>query len=232
MTREETVKILALLKVAYPHSFKDITRADAEAMLDLWTMQFREDSMEFVSAAVNALIATRKDGYSPTIGEVKDQMFKLREHDGLSESSAWALVSKACGNGLYGYMEEFAKLPEEVQRAVGAPEQLKAWAMMDAETVESVVASNFMKNYRTLKKRDKDLAILPPEVRSMLSSVGEKLSMEAPKELPKPEPLTLPKMKEDVPKQMPKAEAKEEYKPPSKDEWEQKRQKALESLNI
>ena len=177
MDRAETIKILAVLKAAYPHSFKDITKRDAESMITLWSTMFQADPYEVVSAAVAALISTRTVGYSPTVGEVKEQMQRFNEPLELSEQAAWALVSKACENGLYGYKQEFEKLPPEVQRAVGAPEQLKEWAAMEIETVQSVVASNFMRNYRTQAKREKETAMLPPEVRQFIGGVADGMRM-------------------------------------------------------
>ena len=100
-------------------------------------------------------------------------MQKLKRSNDLDELAAWALVSKACRNGLYGYREEFAKLPPDVQAAVGAPEQLRAWAMMDTEAVESVIASNFQRNYRTTKARQKELDKLPADVRKMISGIAD-----------------------------------------------------------
>lgn len=177
MTRDETLKILSVLKAAFPHSYKDMTKRDANAMVDLWTMAFSGEPYEVVNAAVVALIVTRTTGFSPTIGEVKAKLAAPKAAQELSEQSAWALVSKACENGLYGYQKEFAKLPPEVQRAVGAPEQLKAWAAMDAETVQSVVASNFMRNYRTQQTRAQEMEALPPAVREMLSGVASSMTM-------------------------------------------------------
>lgn len=177
MTYDETVKVLSVLKAAYPHSFKGMTKRDAEGMITLWETMFKADPYEAVNAAVGALIATRTTGYSPTVGEVKEQMQRVHEATTLSEQAAWSLVSKACANGLYGYKKEFAKLPEEVQRAVGAPEQLKEWASMDSETVQSVVASNFMRNYRTQAKREHENAMLPPDIRKMISGVADGMRM-------------------------------------------------------
>ena len=162
-----------MLKAAFPHSYKDATSQDIELMVQLWERQFRDNSFEDVSAAVDALISSRTTGYSPTIGEIKEQMHRLHHRDDLDELAAWALVSKACRNGLYGYREEFAKLPPDVQAAVGAPEQLRAWAMMDTEAVESVVASNFQRNYRTTKARQKELDKLPADVRKMISGIAD-----------------------------------------------------------
>lgn len=177
MTADETAKILATLKAAFPHSFKDLTRKDADAMVDLWAMMFAAESYAEVNAAIAALISTRTVGYSPTVGEVKEKLNSLRSAKALSEQDAWALVSKACSNGLYGYKKEFEKLPPEVQSAVGAPEQLREWAKMDVETVQSVVASNFMRAYRANQAREKEMSMLPPDIRKMISGVAGGMKM-------------------------------------------------------
>lgn len=174
MDRNETIKILATLKAAYPGSYRGMTARDAEAMIELWSRMFAESYAD-VNAAVAALISTRTVGFSPTVGEVKDQLQKLRSANTLPEQEAWALVSRACRNGLYGYRQEFAKLPPEVQRAVGAPEQLREWAAMDADTLQSVVASNFMRAYRTQKARERENAMLPPEVRALITGLSDTL---------------------------------------------------------
>lgn len=173
MTVDDALKILATLRAAYPHAFKDMKDKDAWAMCDLWAKMFATESYAEVNAAIGALISTRTVGYSPTIGEVKEKLQSLKAANILPEQDAWALVSKACSNGLYGYKKEFAKLPPEVQRAVGSPEQLREWAKMDAETVQSVVASNFMRNYRTQQTREKENAMLPPEIRNVIGSLSK-----------------------------------------------------------
>lgn len=177
MSIEETLMILAVLKAAYPHAFKGMTRKDGEAMAQLWRRQFENESYSEVDAAVNALISTRTAGYSPTIGEVKEQIQRIRKNNDLDELAAWALVSKACSNGLYGYREEFAKLPPDVQMAVGTPEQLKEWAQMDVETVQSVVASNFQRSYRTTVARRKDFEKLPASVQDVVLQISGNMKM-------------------------------------------------------
>lgn len=177
MTKDETKEMLAILRAAYPHSFKDMKPIDAYALLNLWSRHFADDDPNFVLAAVDSLISTRTAGYSPTIGEVKEQMQKLRRRQDIDEASAWAMVSKACTNGLYGYREEYEKLPPQVQRAVGAPEQLREWAKMDVETVQSVVASNFMRTYRTMEARAKEMEMLPGSVKELIGGLSDRLRL-------------------------------------------------------
>lgn len=175
MDRQQTLMILSVLKAAYPNAFNGLTKADAEAMVTLWTTMFSEESYEEVNAAVGALIATRTVGYSPVIGEVKEQIRKLHSKNEIDENAAWAMVSKACRNGNYHSKEEFDKLPEEVQRAVGSPEQIKQWAAMDAETVQSVIASNFKKSYRVNAQRSAEISKLPPQIRQMVTGNNFKM---------------------------------------------------------
>ena len=177
MTEDEATLVLATLKAAYPHAFRDTTKKDATAMIRLWARMFAEDSYSEVDAAVGALIATRTDGYSPTIGEVKTKLQDLRAPESLTEQEVWSLVSRACTNGLYGYEKEFAKLPPDVQRVVGRPEQLREWAIMEAETVQSVVASNFMRSFRASQARKKEAAMLPPSVRGLISGLADSLQL-------------------------------------------------------
>lgn len=177
MDKTETLKILSVLKAAYPHSYKGMSQRDADAMVNLWTLMFADTAYEAVNAAVCALISTRTVGFSPTVGEVKEKLQSLRNAAALSEQDAWALVSKACSNGLYGYRKEFDRLPPEVQQAVGAPEQLREWARVDVETFQTVVASNFMRTFRANAVRQKEFAMLPSEVQQMVSGLAYSFKM-------------------------------------------------------
>ena len=161
MTRAETIAVLALLKAAYPNFYKDMPQTDLQAAVNLWYLHFAGDDADTVTSAVHALIASRAEGYPPTIGAVREQIGKLIAKDSLTDADAWALVSKATRNGLYGYREEFEKLPEQVKKAVGTPEQLKAWAMMPSDEVESIIASNFRRSFRAVAQREKENRLFP-----------------------------------------------------------------------
>ena len=168
MNRKETQGVLALIKAAYPSFYRDMTREDLVAVVSLWQKQFEDMDSRLVLAAVHALIAERAEGYPPTIGAVRAQARKLTAPQQMTELEAWALVSRATRNSAYGAEKEFAKLPPAVQRAVGRPEQLCAWALMDAGEVESVVASNFMRTYRAVAEREREEGLLPAFIREAL----------------------------------------------------------------
>ena len=168
MTTEEIRNVLAILKQAYPSSFKDISEEDARGTIKLWKLMFENEDPSMVNAAVISLIATRTVGYTPTIGEICQKLRELKQPSARTEQDAWSLVSRACRNGYYGYEEEYKRLPPDVQKAVGRPEQLKEWALIDGDTLESVIASNFKRAYRVILQREEDLLRIPASIREAL----------------------------------------------------------------
>ena len=177
MTEENVAQILTILQAEYPNSFSRLDDRQIALKLELWIKEFAEDDYTLVYAAVRLLMKSDIQ-FAPNIGQIREKMRMLTAQDELSEADAWAMVSKACRNGLYGYEREYAKLPENVQRAIGAPEQLREWAMMDVDTVQSVVASNFRRSYRVQQARQKELALIPPDMREALRGISERMRLE------------------------------------------------------
>lgn len=169
MTRDDVIKIMSVLRGAYPHFYRDISKQEAYDTINLWTDMFSNDDASIVAAAVKSLIDGDDKGFPPTIGQVKAKMRLLVGSDELTEAEAWNLVSKAVKNGLYGAVEEFEKLPPAVKRIVGSPSQLRDWASMDSDTLHSVVASNFQRSYKVVATREKEIAALPEDVKKLIN---------------------------------------------------------------
>jgi hypothetical protein len=92
----------------------------------------------------------------------------------MTEQEAWALVAKAVQRSTYGSVEEFAKLPPEIQAVVHDPGQLRQWAIGPSESLETVVASNFMRSFRAKQKASKEYMALPTSVKQLMISAGYK----------------------------------------------------------
>ena len=191
----ETRKALSLLQECYPH-FMDGRNFDATRAI--WSNMFPSEEYQRVEAAIMAFVASDVKGYPPAIGQIKEKLAQMEAQTEVDEAGAWALVAKAMRNGIYGSEKEFAKLPYEVQRCVGSPEQLHDWAMMDVETVNSVVSSNFMRSYRARAGHMREMKKLPDTVRSMYLAAGDAFAFDralpAPKKQhePEPEPVACP----------------------------------------
>ena len=174
MTPNDVSKILTLIQSEYPHSFDKLDERQMALKAELWEKEFAADPLELVYTAVRMLFESGIQ-FAPNIGDIRKKMQMITAEAGMTEQEAWALVSRATRNSAYNSVKEFNKLPPEVQQAVGTPDQLKAWAMMDAETVESVVASNFMRSFKAVSERRKELALYPQALRDTISKyqIGE-----------------------------------------------------------
>lgn len=85
MTKTETAQILAILKAAYPNSYKNLTSEDAAATVNVWAAQFSKMPVGVVMIAVNKLISTNV--FPPTITEVKERIRGLYWE-------AWDMIDK------------------------------------------------------------------------------------------------------------------------------------------
>ena len=72
MTREETIKVLAILKAADPNSYKNMSKEEANGTVAVWAMQFATYPAELVMIAINKLISSSP--FPPAICEVKDKI--------------------------------------------------------------------------------------------------------------------------------------------------------------
>lgn len=178
MDRLETADILAVLKAAYPQFYNGLGAKDANRIVDLWAEMFKDEPVAVVALAVKAMIASRTSTFPPNIGEVKAQIIKMQMPQEMTAAEAWALVYRAISNSGYCAREEYDRLLPAIQRLVGSPNQLREWGMMNSETVQSVVASNFQRSYTARVKSDREYMALPSDIKQMISGVAQQLALD------------------------------------------------------
>lgn len=180
MTISEFSKIVAALKTIYtsPGFIPN------EPALDMWyRLVGKNNDYQTISVAAQMYMTTGK--YPPTPADILECAEKLKKKNGyMSEQEAWATVSKACSNGIYGYKEEFDKLPATLQKAVGTPQTLHNWAVVDAATFQTVIQSNFLRSYRAALESQKELDKYPPKLQEMIRAAGAIEQKEVKPELP------------------------------------------------
>ena len=106
---------------------------------------------------------------------------------GIAKPEAWSMVSKALRNSTYHAEEEFAALPPVLQRTVGNPSNLKEWAGMEMDTVNSVIQSHVVRNYRVAVKSMRDDAKIPPALMGLLQDMRKEpewVKIQKPQEQP------------------------------------------------
>ena len=175
MNTEETKLILGLMKTAYPAFYKGISSPEAQGAVNLWSMMFKDDDKNIVLEAVKALMCVLK--YPPTIADVKGKIRDITQPAGMTEMEAWNLVLGAIGNANYYADECFNNLPATIRRIIGSPNQLREWAAMESETVNSVIQSNFMRSYTSRSKQEESRDMLPESTKAMIEGLSNTLSL-------------------------------------------------------
>lgn len=164
--RDEAKRIVMLMYAYYPnHKPKSVD--DATMVVNAWNLALGGYEYKQVENALVAFVLTDKNGFPPSVGQILGCMNLNADMSRLNDSEAWSLVSKAIRKSTYYSEEEFEKLPLDVQKAVGSPPQLKAWAM-DESFNEGVESSNFKRVYRQVLERNKTISTLPPSMRPQI----------------------------------------------------------------
>lgn len=179
MNQKETIAVLAVLKTAYPQFYRGLSPQELQETVTLWAEMFAAEEFAVVKAAVKAHIASDTKGYPPHIGAIKEAIRKITHPDEMSEMEAWNCVAMALRNSNYNSVKEFERLPSVVRRIVGAPSQLREWAAMDTDTIQSVVQSNFMRSYRARSQSEREYLALPVEVKETMARLAESMTMPA-----------------------------------------------------
>jgi hypothetical protein len=175
MTRKETIGIMAIIKANYPMYYKDKSKQELQAVVNLWHEMFIDDNADLVVRAVKMFIASDNKGFPPVIGQIKHRLVQLTNPEQMTEQEAWNYVKKAVMRSGWHAEEEFEKLPPIVKKLVGSPTQLKEWALMETDNFDTVVGSNFMRSYKVKAKNEKEYQTLPGDIKDLLSGVSDKL---------------------------------------------------------
>lgn len=178
MTVEQTGMIMDILTAAYPRFYATTGDQNRTNAVVLWASMFQDDDVNVVTAAVKSLIASDTKGFPPHIGAVKEQVRRIMHQGEITPQEAWGLVAKAVRNGLYGSREEFDALPPDVRKIVGSANVLREWAMVDSETLHSVISSNFQRSYKIRQERSRELQTMPSDVKHLICSIAKRMELE------------------------------------------------------
>jgi predicted alpha/beta-fold hydrolase len=175
VTRDEVIAIMGIMKAAYPSYYKDMRREDAHQIIELWAMMFVDDNAAIVTEAIKAMIVTLK--YPPSIADVKEKIRLITQPEQQTELEAWGIVLAAIKDANYHAQEHFDKFPPVIQKIIGSPNQLREWAMMESDTTNSVIQSNFMRSYTAKMKNEQQMQALPNSTKNMIARLQEKIKM-------------------------------------------------------
>jgi hypothetical protein len=167
MTREEWAVLVKAMKAVYtsPSFLPD------QNAFDTWYGLLKDLDYKLLSFGLKKYMQT--EWKEPSIAALRKCANSIApQSTELNETEAWEKVSKAIRNSGYHAEEEFARLPELIQKAVSSPGQLREWAL--SENVDgtwwSVVQSNFQRTYRAEVQREQERRKLSPDLLKIIDS--------------------------------------------------------------
>ena len=175
MIKSDIATIIGILKTAYPQYYKD--RNSIIDTTNLWYEMFENDDINLIKIAVRNYITNSISGFPPTIGEIKNELYKLTLGDEKQDIELWNELKSAIRSGIYYSAEIFPTLSKELQIYLKNPMQLKELAMSNADDLETVQKGIFLKQMPIIKQREKEKIMMLPERREMLEKLAEKMGV-------------------------------------------------------
>ncbi len=181
MTREDVKKIIMMLASVYPHNFTNKTQEALSEMIDVWHTLLDDLDANQVAIATREFLRTRnEERFMPTPAVIRNEVYELfKTEQGLTEQEAWGIMYKAICNSGYNSHAEYDKLPDVI-KSLTTPQMLKEYSMMDADELNTVVSSNFMRSYKVRKEHHKQYEKISTNTKTLISEILEnkKLNIE------------------------------------------------------
>lgn len=171
MTVNETTELLAIIASMYPNFRVD----NKSVTIKAWHMVLEDFDYKDIMTGLKLYARTENNQFAPSVNQIIAMTHKPASLCQMDFITAWRFIRKAISRSLYYSEEEFEKLPEEAQKAVGDPSQLREWAQLPSETIDSVTRSKVESQFNALQKRNAELAAMPEDVRELIEKSTPKL---------------------------------------------------------
>lgn len=169
MTRDECKKLLMIIDATYP-SFKV---ENATETLNMWHSFLEDYSYEQIMQGLKIYVATSGSDFAPSISKLISMSRKPQELAQTDEGAIWREIRPCIRRGIYHAEEDFEKLSPMAKKVVGQPSQLREWAMLESEVIDSVIQSNMKNRIKDIQKRDLEISAMPIEIQTMIQNTIE-----------------------------------------------------------
>ena len=154
MNKEETQKILTILRVNYPNNFKSVAnKNDMDLIVDTWNIQFKNYTLDEVFNAIMSIIATDTSGFAPSIGRIKDELNKKYKDSVMTDEEAWSIVLNSAKCNPAKAKDNFEALPGNIKKAVKHPKFLESLGYAGKKNQETF-KKDFVKSYKETIEND------------------------------------------------------------------------------
>lgn len=180
MTRNEVIKLIGVVVVAYPNFDKFRDEKHIQSMVGVWLEMFAEDDARLVGMAVKQHISLSK--WPPSIAEIREIMVDITNPDIIPPDEAWEAVSKLMyAQGEHCHVDLFHVLPRPIAEAVEAVGYGQLYALRVAYARGSASKAGldhvaFIQAYEGKIERQRKKASLPGKLREQIEAVSATMS--------------------------------------------------------
>lgn len=176
MTKAEVGKLLLIIRGTYPKHFEKQSKGDVDIQMEIWNTLLGRYTYEEASAGLYQYLAQDTQGFPPSPGQVIDRIPRPNLNS-LEPMEAWSMVKRALRSSgeINRAAANFEKLPKAVQIAVGSPNTLMSWALLDPAENDTVNQSNFLRTFASAVKREEEDAKTPDAVKALINNTVKQI---------------------------------------------------------
>ena len=174
MTREETIKLIGIITMAYPNFDKFRDEKHIRSMVSVWADMFAEDEAGLVALAIKEHISTSK--WPPSIAEIRELMTRILNPNIIPPDEAWEIVAKYLYvAGEYCHRDYHADLPKSIAESIDAIGYGQLYALHVAYARGSASKAGldrvaFLQAYEEKIERQRRKAMLPESLRRSIDA--------------------------------------------------------------
>lgn len=174
MTREQSIQVLSLLKVAYPRFYTNLSKDDAENAISLWTSMLSDHCFDVIKLAVQKYIAQGK--FPPTIADIRESLVEVTERKEMLADEAWGqAIATVRKYGSYREEEALASMDSSVSTLIKRL-GYKTLCMTEDDQIMTFRA-HFIKLWDSNLKNKKSQAMIPIEFKQRMDLLTNNIKM-------------------------------------------------------
>lgn len=154
MEKKQVLSMLTMLKTAFPSYYKSFTKEEAEQVVDLYEMAFKEDDAQDVVRALKEIIFTSE--YPPAIATIKKAIANNKTSNIPLAEDEWNKVLELVGKyGSYNVEKALNEMNDYTRYIVNHVGFINI-CMADYDHLKWY-KKDFVEDYNNLKDRQKEL---------------------------------------------------------------------------
>jgi hypothetical protein len=179
MTKQETNKIIALIKSLYPYFLRDLEKDESEdqaekleVIRDTWHTVLEDIPYELATIAIQRHVCTENGKFAPSLHDIRSNSMVTVQGEQTTGGQAWnKLIRKIGAYGVnHGGTEKIKNDVDDITNKI-IDGQLKLIGMMNQEDI-GYMKHDFIKQYEEYSKREKENKLLPESLRNQIEQIA------------------------------------------------------------